>query len=143
MVVDEAKRSPHDALSVLSQTEKEIQRVVLGGPRCSEMRMNYTVEEAAQRVVGKKAIAVEAYGQALRQTPMILSFLADNAGYDSSDLVSRLRAAHYDGHRDAGSRYVLCADLYCRLYRMTSSCQVRYERRPGWIDAGVGDHWKL
>lgn len=33
------------------------------------------------------------------QMPTILS---DNAGYDSSDLVSRLRAAHYEGQADAG-----------------------------------------
>jgi len=30
------------------------------------------------------------------------TILCDNAGYDSSDLVSRLRAAHYDGNKDAG-----------------------------------------
>lgn len=96
-MVDEAERSLHDALSVLSQTVQET-RVVLGGG-CSEMIMNCAVEEAARRVSGKKAIAVEAFGRALRQIPTIL---ADNAGYDSSDLVSRLRAAHYDGQRDAG-----------------------------------------
>ena len=47
---------------------------------------------------GKKAIVVEAFGRALRQIPIIL---ADNAGCDSSDLVSKLRAAHYGG-QDAG-----------------------------------------
>ena len=30
------------------------------------------------------------------------TILCDNAGYDSSDLVARLRAAHYDGKKDAG-----------------------------------------
>lgn len=34
-----------------------------------------------------------------RQIPTIL---ADNAGFDSSDLVAKLRAAHYDGRTDAG-----------------------------------------
>lgn len=48
---------------------------------------------------GKKAIAAEAFSKALRQIPTIL---ADNAGYDSSDLVSKLRAAHYEGQSDAG-----------------------------------------
>lgn len=28
--------------------------------------------------------------------------MADNAGYDSADLVSKLRAAHYEGRSDAG-----------------------------------------
>jgi hypothetical protein len=30
------------------------------------------------------------------------TILADNGGYDSSDLVSKLRAAHYEGRSDAG-----------------------------------------
>ncbi|KIJ59421.1 hypothetical protein HYDPIDRAFT_162437 [Hydnomerulius pinastri MD-312] len=96
-MVDEAERSLHDALSVLSQTVKET-RIVLGGG-CSEMLMSCAVEEAARKVKGKKAIAAEAFGRALRQIPTIL---ADNAGYDSSDLVARLRAAHYEGQSDAG-----------------------------------------
>ena len=28
--------------------------------------------------------------------------LADNGGFDSSDLTARLRAAHYEGRSDAG-----------------------------------------
>jgi T-complex protein 1 subunit beta len=96
-MVDEAERSLHDALSVLSQTVKET-RIVLGGG-CSEMLMSCAVEEAARKVSGKKAIAAEAFSRALRQIPIIL---ADNAGYDSSDLVSKLRAAHYEGRSDAG-----------------------------------------
>lgn len=96
-MVDEADRSLHDALSVLSQTVKET-RVVLGGG-CAEMLMSVAVEDAAKTVKGKKALAVEAFARALRQIPTIL---ADNAGYDSSDLVTRLRAAHYEGKADAG-----------------------------------------
>ncbi|CAE6506192.1 unnamed protein product [Rhizoctonia solani] len=96
-MVDEAERSLHDALSVLSQTVKET-RIVLGGG-CSEMLMAVAVDEEAKKVEGKKAIAVEAFGRALRQIPTIL---ADNAGYDSSDLVARLRAAHHAGKSESG-----------------------------------------
>lgn len=64
-MVDEAERSLHDALSVLSQTTKET-RTVLGGG-CSEMLMSCAVEEAAKKVSGKKAIAVESFARALRQ----------------------------------------------------------------------------
>lgn len=35
-------------------------------------------------------------------TAQIPTILADNAGYDSSDLVAKLRAAHYEGRKDAG-----------------------------------------
>lgn len=34
--------------------------------------------------------------------PQLPTILADNAGYDSADLVSKLRAAHYEGRSDAG-----------------------------------------
>jgi len=96
-MIDEAERSLHDALSVLSQTVKET-RTVLGGG-CSEMLMSCAVEEAARGVKGKRAIATEAFAKSLRAIPVIL---ADNAGFDSSDLVARLRAAHWDGQTDAG-----------------------------------------
>ncbi|EPS95005.1 hypothetical protein FOMPIDRAFT_1169112 [Fomitopsis schrenkii] len=96
-MVDEAERSLHDALSVLSQTVKET-RTVLGGG-CSEMLMSVAVDAAAHKIEGKKALAAEAFASALRQIPTIL---ADNAGYDSSDLVTKLRAAHYEGRTDAG-----------------------------------------
>ncbi|KAG8758040.1 T-complex protein 1 subunit beta [Serendipita sp. 396] len=91
-MVDEAERSLHDALSVLSQTVQET-RTVLGGG-CSEMLMACAVETFGKKVEGKKALAVEAFARALRMIPMIL---ADNAGWDSSDLVARLRKKHFEG----------------------------------------------
>ncbi|KXS19199.1 hypothetical protein M427DRAFT_109051 [Gonapodya prolifera JEL478] len=91
-MLDEAERSLHDALSVLTQTVKET-RTVLGGG-CSETLMAKAVDELAAITPGKQAMAVEAFARALRMIPTIL---ADNGGYDSSDLVSRLRAAHYEG----------------------------------------------
>ena len=96
-MIDEAERSLHDALSVLSQTVKET-RVTYGGG-CAEMVMSQAVDEEARRTPGKKALAVEAFAHALRQLPTIL---ADNAGLDSSDLVAQLRAAHHDGKDDLG-----------------------------------------
>jgi T-complex protein 1 subunit beta len=64
-MVDEAERSLHDALSVLSQTVKET-RVVLGGG-CAEMLMSNAVDETARTISGKKALAVESFAKALRQ----------------------------------------------------------------------------
>ncbi|KAF2657370.1 hypothetical protein K491DRAFT_691197 [Lophiostoma macrostomum CBS 122681] len=96
-LLDEAERSLHDALAVLSQTVKD-PRVTLGGG-CAEMVMAKAVAEAAQNVAGKKAIAVESFSKALQQLPTIL---ADNAGFDSSDLVTRLRKAVYSGLKSSG-----------------------------------------
>ncbi|KAF2092775.1 hypothetical protein NA57DRAFT_69548 [Rhizodiscina lignyota] len=96
-LLDEAERSLHDALAVLSQTVKE-PRTTLGGG-CAEMVMAKAVDHAAQNAAGKKALAVDSFAKALRQLPTIL---ADNAGFDSSDLVARLRKAVYSGMTSAG-----------------------------------------
>ncbi|EPS43328.1 hypothetical protein H072_2683 [Dactylellina haptotyla CBS 200.50] len=96
-LLEEADRSLHDALSVLSQTVVET-RTVLGGG-CSEMLMSKAVDTEAQNADGKHALAIEAFGRALRQLPTIL---ADNAGFDSSELVAKLRSAIYSGHSNSG-----------------------------------------
>ena len=124
-MIDEAERSLHDALSVLSQTVKET-RIVLGGG-CSEMLMSCAVEEEARTVQGKKAIAAESFGRALRQIPTIL---ADNAGYDSSDLVSKLRAAHYDGQSDAG---LSMSKLFVYMLFFSKTLPFRHERGHHWL----------
>jgi len=96
-ILDEAERSLHDALAVLSQTIKST-RTVLGGG-CSEMLMSNAVEQLVQQTPGKEQYAVESFARALRSIPTIL---ADNAGYDSIELVSGLRAAHAKGNKTAG-----------------------------------------
>lgn len=97
LVLDEAERSLHDALSVLLQTTRET-RTTLGGG-CAEMNMAKAVDTAAQNADGKEALAVEAYARALRRLP---SILAENAGFDASELVAKLRAAIYNGMVTSG-----------------------------------------
>ncbi|KAK3750944.1 hypothetical protein QZH41_015022 [Actinostola sp. cb2023] len=96
-ILDEAERSLHDALCVLTQTVKEPRTVHGGG--ASEMLMANAVSQLAARTPGKEAAAMEAFAVALRQLPTII---ADNAGYDSADLVAKLRAAHTKGICNAG-----------------------------------------
>lgn len=96
-ILDEAERSLHDALCVLAQTVKDSRTVYGGG--CSEMLMAHAVTELASKTPGKEAVAMESYAKALRMLPTII---ADNAGYDSADLVAQLRAAHSEGNTTAG-----------------------------------------
>ncbi|CAF3316716.1 unnamed protein product [Rotaria socialis] len=88
-ILDEAERSIHDVLCVLSQMVKE-PRICYGGG-AAEMLMANAVSQLAEKTPGKESIAIESFSRALRQLPTII---ADNAGYDSSELVSNLRAAH-------------------------------------------------
>ena len=96
-LLDEAERSLHDALCVLTETVKET-RVICGGG-CLEMLMANAIDLEVPKVAGKAALAMEAFSRALRQLPTII---ADNAGYDSSELVTQLRAAHAAGNKRAG-----------------------------------------
>merc|ERR1711998_704138 len=96
-LLDEAERSLHDALCVLTQTVKET-RVLCGGG-CMEMAMANAIDLAVPKVAGKEALAMEAFSRALRQLPTVI---ADNAGYDSSDLVTKPRAAHASGKKSTG-----------------------------------------
>jgi T-complex protein 1 subunit beta len=67
-LLDEAERSLHDALCVLSQTVAE-PRTVLGGG-CAEMLMAKAIEEIAVKTPGKKAFAIESF--ALRQVSYLI-----------------------------------------------------------------------
>lgn len=96
-ILDEAERSLHDALCVLTSTVRE-PRIVFGGG-CSEMLMANAVSKLAQETPGKESIAMEAFARALRKLPTII---ADNAGYDSSELISQLRAMHASGKKTYG-----------------------------------------
>lgn len=96
-ILDEAERSLHDALCVLTSTVKETRTVYGGG--CSETLMAVAVLEEAARTAGKEAVAMEAYARALLQLPTII---ADNGGYDSALLISQLRAGHTRGEHRLG-----------------------------------------
>ncbi|RHZ10580.1 hypothetical protein DYB37_008691 [Aphanomyces astaci] len=73
-------------------------RTVMGGG-CTEVLMAQAIDELAPGIPGKKSLAMEAFARALRQIPAII---ADNGGYDSAELVTQLRAAHFGGHNHAG-----------------------------------------
>lgn len=96
-VLDEAERSLHDALAVLSQTINE-SRVVYGGG-AAEMWMANRVDELARKVEGKKSLAIEAFAKSLRQIPTII---LDNAGFDSAEITSQIRALHTNGKKTTG-----------------------------------------
>jgi len=96
-VLQEAERSVHDALCVLMTTVKENGTVYGGG--CMEVLMAQAIEEEAAKTPGKVALAMEGFARALREIPKAV---ADNGGYDSSELISQLRARHAAGEMEMG-----------------------------------------
>lgn len=51
------------------------------------------------KVSGKESIAVEAFGRALAKLPTII---CDNAGLDSAEIVTQIRAEQAKGHHNIG-----------------------------------------
>ena len=96
-ILDEAERSLHDAICVLIAAVKNHKTIYGGGN--AEIRMSLAVDELAKKVEGKKSLAVEGFARALKQLPTII---ADNAGYDSAEIVQNLRSAIANGETESG-----------------------------------------
>ncbi|KAK9511038.1 hypothetical protein O3M35_005687 [Rhynocoris fuscipes] len=96
-ILDEAERSLHDAICALMTTIKD-RRIVYGGG-AAEMLMATAITEAANNITGKESVAMIGYAKALHQIPLAI---ADNGGYDSSFLLTALRAAHNNGEITCG-----------------------------------------
>lgn len=96
-LLDEAERSLHDALCVLKTVVKDTRAIYGGG--CSEVLMAEAVDSLAKQTPGKQSLAMEAFARALRTLPKTI---AENGGYDSTELVTQLRAAHNNGKASAG-----------------------------------------
>jgi T-complex protein 1 subunit beta len=120
-ILEEADRSLHDALCVLSQTVRHPKTLLGGG--CAEMLMANAVDDLVKSTSGKEALAVEAFAAALRALPTVL---ADNAGFDSVELVSQLRAAHHSGFSTAGFDMVLGQVGDMRKLKITESFKTKY-----------------
>uniref|UniRef100_A0A1I8FS88 T-complex protein 1 subunit beta n=1 Tax=Macrostomum lignano TaxID=282301 RepID=A0A1I8FS88_9PLAT len=117
-ILDEADRSLHDALCVLQQTVQD-SRVICGGG-CAEALM--AVLRLAAQTAGKEAIAMEAFARALLQLP---TAIADNGGYDSSDLVAQIRASHVAGQSYIGLNMTDGVPADMRQLGITESLRVK------------------
>ena len=75
---------------------------------CAEMLMSCAVKNEARSVKGKKVLAMEAFGQGLKQ---ILTILVNNTGNDSSNLVLRQEQCIMK-HSNAGFKSKLIFPLF-------------------------------
>ena len=96
-LLEEAERSLHEALCVITETVKSHNLVYGGG--FTEMKMACEVDNLAKQEKGKESLCIEAFAKALRQIPTII---CDNAGYDSSEIISNLKKEINDGSTSAG-----------------------------------------
>lgn len=88
-MVDEAERSMHDAVSVVSDVIED-NRLVAGGGSV-EAEIAKQLRDYAPKVGGREQLAIEAFAESIEIVPKTL---AENAGLDPIDIMVSLRAAH-------------------------------------------------
>lgn len=87
MIVDEAKRSLHDAMCVTRNLIKN-NRIVYGGG-AAEIACAIEVREQADKITGIEQYAIRAFADALEDVPMAL---AENSGLNPIDSLSAVRS---------------------------------------------------
>ncbi|EGP87855.1 unnamed protein product [Zymoseptoria tritici ST99CH_1A5] len=92
MIIDEAKRSLHDALCVVRNLVKD-NRIVYGGG-AAEIACSLAVEKAALETAGLEQYSMRAFADALDAVPMAL---AENSGLSPIETLSDLKARQGKG----------------------------------------------
>eukprot|EP00638_Chattonella_subsalsa_P018737 CAMPEP_0117895140 /NCGR_PEP_ID=MMETSP0950-20121206/26437_1 /TAXON_ID=44440 /ORGANISM="Chattonella subsalsa, Strain CCMP2191" /LENGTH=506 /DNA_ID=CAMNT_0005755919 /DNA_START=35 /DNA_END=1551 /DNA_ORIENTATION=+ len=87
--LEESDRSIHDALMIVKRAVDNKEVVAGGG--ATEMELNKLLKIDALGVMGKEQPVIEAFAKALEVIP---HQLAVNAGFDSTDLLNKLRQRH-------------------------------------------------
>jgi archaeal chaperonin len=87
-VVEEVKRAVTDALGDLAAVIKEGK--VVGGAGAVEMKLAKGLREYANSLTGREQLAVQAFAETMEVIPRTL---AENAGLDPIDVLTKLRAA--------------------------------------------------
>lgn len=91
--IAEAERSLHDAIMVVKRTLMNTSIVAGGG--AIEMELSKYLREYSRTVRGKSQLIINAYAKAFEVIPKTL---AENAGFDATDILNKLRQAHATGH---------------------------------------------
>ena len=97
-VVDEVERAIHDALCVIRDVVED--QKLVGGGGAPEIETAIQLRKYASTLGGREQLAVEIFADSLDIVPKTL---AENAGLDQIDTLMKLRAAHQQGHKFAGT----------------------------------------
>lgn len=96
--IAEVERSLHDAIMIVKRAIKN-QSIVAGGGACEMEISAYLHGFADKNVSNKQQSIIKAFAKALEVIPRQL---CDNAGFDATDILNRLRVEHRKGNVWAG-----------------------------------------
>lgn len=95
--IAEVERSLHDAIMIVKKATKN-DLIVAGGGAC-EMEISRYLREYSRTIAGKQQLVIAAFSKALEIIPRQL---CDNAGFDATDILNKLRTRHSKGDTWAG-----------------------------------------
>merc|ERR1719502_2382584 len=98
--MEESHRSIHDALMIVKRGIKSCAVVAGGG--AIETELSRYLREHARGVEGKPQLVITAVAKALEIIPRQL---AENAGFDSTDVLNKLRQKHAVGDEDPDAKW--------------------------------------
>lgn len=100
-VIAEVERSLHDAIMIVKRAVENNEVVAGGG--AVEMEISKYLREHARTIPGKEQLVISGFAKALEVIPRQL---CENAGFDGTDLLNKLRMAHAKGHTWYGIDFV-------------------------------------
>jgi len=87
--IEETERSLHDAIMIVRRAMKN--DAVVAGGGAIEMELSKYLREYSRTIAGKEQLIIAAFARALEVIPRQLS---DNAGFDSTNVLNKLRQKH-------------------------------------------------
>ncbi|KAF6152189.1 hypothetical protein GIB67_019411 [Kingdonia uniflora] len=87
--IEEAERSLHDAIMIVRRALKN--STVVAGGGAIDMEISRYLRQHARTIAGKSQLFINAYAKALEVIPRQL---CDNAGFDATDVLNKLRQKH-------------------------------------------------
>uniref|UniRef100_A0A3B3T9R3 T-complex protein 1 subunit eta n=1 Tax=Paramormyrops kingsleyae TaxID=1676925 RepID=A0A3B3T9R3_9TELE len=90
--LEETERSLHDAIMIVRRAIKNDSIVAGGG--AIEMELSRYLRDYSRSIPGKQQLLIGAYAKALEIIPRQL---CDNAGFDATNILNKLRAKHAQG----------------------------------------------
>jgi T-complex protein 1 subunit eta len=100
--IAEVERSLHDAIMIVKRAIKN-HSIVAGGGACEMEISAYLHNYADEKIPHKQQSIIKAFAKALEVIPRQL---CDNAGFDATDILNRLRVEHRKGKQWAGVDFI-------------------------------------
>jgi len=87
--IEEVERSLHDAIMVVRRAIKS--KTIVAGGGATEMELSRYLREYSRTIEGKQQLIIASFAKALEVIPRQI---ADNAGFDATDILNKLRQKH-------------------------------------------------